>query len=703
MPKGRNPRGRGNATNKNKSSTRRKAKKGTPPPNTPPANTPPSSPPAMPAGAGVRKPPQPQNWLTGLFDKYPTLAPVATAGGALGLGNLIFGGDKGAGVRMAPDDPRRRRSGGGGPSVEPLPAPSPQPSSGTPSLAQQGDKIAVNPQGQQRAQRETTPEDLRTGNVPWGTVVNGAYVSPNFQKDVAGVVGLDGLPNQRAISDIEAMNAKGRPTAAQWTRDLNAQAVDPNSPLMKAMALHRQQTQQSMERHDAARNRAIMESGVQKTRINQLLNQHGGDWNKVWSGLDVLEAQDKFNEQPNQSPSSLLGYADGGYVSKQDGVPVNAGRDNRMIAAQDGEFVLSRRAVEMLGLKNLEQLNRMAAGPDANVPTDNDGLMGYADGGEVEGMYVHPYEQSREWMRANAVRKRTPLDSGGLPMQRLAVSGVNPESYNSMMRDKNTKAWENDRRYMAMTNAQNLAGAEDFVNAIRQTKNAGGVMGLLKDQNLLSLNPFAEGATDISGLKNSREMLKNIGKKASTFVDKDAGIIQRTAAKVSPKLVKGAKVGGAVANKAFTAGAIWDAVAAPIAELTGYDYTIDNAIANAADPREAGQYHTNIHGKSPKFNRSMAIAGTNNPDELSAWDKARGAMEAMGNELMAGGYDAARSADWSIGGRQWNPFYQKGYAAKRGIDPDPLGAQGLGEWFGENILRLNQPSPASRPTRNNRT
>lgn len=554
------------------------------------------------------------NWFTNLVAKNPTLAPLALGSGALTLAKILGensvvraggSGSPAGGVGVEPVSPDEGDEG-----VEPV----------SPVVAPEGTKPAVNEQGVPRAQVLTTEAQRQAGNVPWGTRVGGEYVSPDFKRDTVHMTDLNGEPNQIAIQQLIDANSRGMPSARQATRDINAQAIDPNSPMSQAL--------RRMGHPMFQGGRAIMYNPPAQAPTQQ-------------PAPTPVAPVDEDVSLPQ-------GYANGGYISSRDGMPVKAGRDNRLIAAQDGEFVLSRNAVQMLGLRNLEQLNRMAAGPDANVPTDNGGTYGYADGGEV----VDPVERYRAETPSNFA---TSYGRGNqLPLQGSAnITKQQAANYDMGMEFNRQDYISNNPVKHVAVNAPNVFGFADDANRLQKlARSKEGLASIVK------------GQADISGWKSTGETIANRGK-----LSVNPSWMEKFGTKVIGKgATKAAKVGGAVAQRGLLLANLYDAVAAPIAELTGRDYTTDNAIANLVDQNE--NYHSNLHGRSPQYARSMAIAGTTDPSQLKWYHKLGGAAESMANEITGGGYDATVN------------FFNDGYAARRGVDADPYGGGMLGEKIG---------------------
>lgn len=76
-------------------------------------------------------------------------------------------------------------------------------------------------------------------------------------------------------------------------------------------------------------------------------------------------------------PKNFFGYNGGGIIKANSGARI--GRDNQLVLAQDGEFVLRNSAVEAIGVDNLQQINAMGSRafsshpiPQMAVPTKSD-------------------------------------------------------------------------------------------------------------------------------------------------------------------------------------------------------------------------------------------------------------------------------------------------------------------------------------------
>lgn len=485
-----------------------------------------------------------------------------------------------------------------------------RPTPANPVVAVKNPKTAANPPpAASRQQRLTTEKDRIEGNVPWGVMNEGSYITPNFKADTAHVIGLDDQPNQRAINDILAMNARGRMTAVQQTRDINSQALDPNSPMSMALARMAEQKRRQEE-------------------LNILRREYG----------HRIDTDPSLGELRRDLPQ---GYAEGGYISKRDGVPVNAGRDNRMIAAQDGEFVLSRRAVQMLGLKNLEQLNRMAAGPDANEPTNNRGLMGYADGGMVKSPTFRGAWRGEEISQKPS---EALLQLGGGEGYR--------EFNNKMKRD-----WAEINPYVNYTEIAETAGesADDFARIGRSIREHGLGKTLTGRGNTSGTNP------------------KMWESKAA--YDKAAKAAKRAGTKPPLTNKELAKAGKAARAGAYLS--LYDMGASALSELSGTDVSVGAVLGRASTGQllpwqtpmtdEEGnpvEYDWNLNqfNQSKKGRRAMANAGVDTLDEVGVGHRTLGVLEAVANSAAAGGYDAVRGT------------FDPEWAARAGVDVDPYGA-----------------------------
>ena len=77
-------------------------------------------------------------------------------------------------------------------------------------------------------------------------------------------------------------------------------------------------------------------------------------------------------------------FAEGGSVTNNSGARITgAGADTQLIAAQPGEIVMSRGAVNKFGAGNLLAMN--AAGGGSNIPRMTNGIQGFSNGGLVGG------------------------------------------------------------------------------------------------------------------------------------------------------------------------------------------------------------------------------------------------------------------------------------------------------------------------------
>ena len=83
------------------------------------------------------------------------------------------------------------------------------------------------------------------------------------------------------------------------------------------------------------------------------------------------------------SPITNLGYTGGGSITSSSGqIITGMGPDTQLIAAQPGEIVMSKKAVQAYGANNLLAMNKNAGG--TNVPTMGS-IRGFSGGGIIEG------------------------------------------------------------------------------------------------------------------------------------------------------------------------------------------------------------------------------------------------------------------------------------------------------------------------------
>jgi hypothetical protein len=488
------------------------------------------------------------------------------------------------------------------PNVTPnKPTPKPSPDQAAPAAP------AVTPTGQPREQPMTTEKDRATGNVPWGTYSGGEYI-PNpatssvpmmdsriydeqYQNGSYALTSrrpAEMVVNKKAQQQTEWINKRGMRTAEQADRDTAAQLRDPNSPMSLLIQRHKRKLDQQAE-----------DLRIRQMSPEAVTKEH----------LDTF-----YGDGP-------YGFANGGYVSKDSGKPVDAGRDNRMIAVQDGEFVVNREAVRLMGLKNLYQLNRMAAGPDANKPIPLNGANGYANGGLVEeGQESDPYRSEYDiW---DTAFKEDPVKTTGFSV--MDFYGLKDDA--GRMIDASSKLGPNIAK-------------KGLYEGAKQT---------LK-------------TSDISGLaKEAAQMGTKVPNPAKAGLAKTMGAI-------------GTKAGGAV-SRLNTLSRFYDMVAAPVAELTGHDYTTQNAINNLAfgeEGEEWNNYTMTRPERSIKNTRGRAIAGSDNPEDLKWYHKVAGAAESFANAATMDGYDAVRGT------------FDPNYGYSRGVNTDPYATRYLGEKFGD--------------------
>jgi len=87
-------------------------------------------------------------------------------------------------------------------------------------------------------------------------------------------------------------------------------------------------------------------------------------------------------------PAASL-FASGGNINRNSGVRITgAGPDTQLIAAQPGEVVMNKAAVDAVGANNLLGLNALYGGPGANIPKWSDGIR-LAKGGGLIGDYLN--------------------------------------------------------------------------------------------------------------------------------------------------------------------------------------------------------------------------------------------------------------------------------------------------------------------------
>lgn len=92
-------------------------------------------------------------------------------------------------------------------------------------------------------------------------------------------------------------------------------------------------------------------------------------------------------ENQKQAPP-VQTFSGGGQVTNNSINITGAGADTQLIAAQPGEFVMSRGAVNKYGADTLSDMN--AAGGGTNKPRDNRGIQGFSGGGLVGGTAGNP-------------------------------------------------------------------------------------------------------------------------------------------------------------------------------------------------------------------------------------------------------------------------------------------------------------------------
>ena len=128
-------------------------------------------------------------------------------------------------------------------------------------------------------------------------------------------------------------------------------------------------------------------------RINDVLGLFGADpLENISDQPPILEIPkipeipmyDPFNVRPeNQKAPPVQTFSGGGQITNNSINIRGAGADTQLIAAQPGEIVMSRGAVNKFGAGNLLAMN--AAGGGSNIPRMNNGIQGFSNGGLVGG------------------------------------------------------------------------------------------------------------------------------------------------------------------------------------------------------------------------------------------------------------------------------------------------------------------------------
>ncbi len=128
-------------------------------------------------------------------------------------------------------------------------------------------------------------------------------------------------------------------------------------------------------------------------RINDVLGLFGADpLENISEQPPILEIPkipeipmyDPFNVRPeNQKAPPVQTFSGGGKITNNSINITGAGADTQLIAAQPGEIVMSRGAVNKYGASNLLAMN--AAGGGSNVPKNNNNIQGFSGGGLVGG------------------------------------------------------------------------------------------------------------------------------------------------------------------------------------------------------------------------------------------------------------------------------------------------------------------------------
>ncbi len=128
-------------------------------------------------------------------------------------------------------------------------------------------------------------------------------------------------------------------------------------------------------------------------RINDVLGLFGADpLENISEQPPILEIPkipeipmyDPFNVRPeNQKAPPVQTFSGGGQITNNSINITGAGADTQLIAAQPGEIVMSRGAVNKYGASNLLAMN--AAGGGSNVPKNNNNIQGFSGGGLVGG------------------------------------------------------------------------------------------------------------------------------------------------------------------------------------------------------------------------------------------------------------------------------------------------------------------------------
>lgn len=127
--------------------------------------------------------------------------------------------------------------------------------------------------------------------------------------------------------------------------------------------------------------------------LKYLADQIGGDEGEVVEPVPqyfnggIVDTVPNIIRNITSSPISIsnIGFASGGPIRQTSGIKITgAGPDTQLIAAQPGEFVISKRAVDTYGPKFFMDLNRSAGG--TNMPNFANGIQFASGGGMVGGL-----------------------------------------------------------------------------------------------------------------------------------------------------------------------------------------------------------------------------------------------------------------------------------------------------------------------------
>ena len=213
------------------------------------------------------------------------------------------------------------------------------------------------------------------------------YVSPEEAKERVAAMGMPSmeLMDGTVVPDFGKMGGESVIQGLQLTKDI---MVENEAPPQKIAEIDK-----LMVMPDA-------QPEVIATKINQIVP--GSMENTLMNvGTDISSsAKEQSQGQNNRGvvqPMAGGGIVDAKNISAKEGGPIKndsgvsvtgLGPDTQLVAAQPGEVVMSKKAVDHFGRDRLLQMNKEGGGTNENRVTTTNNIQPKAGGGEVEGKSV---------------------------------------------------------------------------------------------------------------------------------------------------------------------------------------------------------------------------------------------------------------------------------------------------------------------------